>query len=544
MLKYFIDKIKGGITICVGKIFKGTMPGMRSETGTPVLSDDQINNLLMRPSPAGSVPSNSPHVSQSRSATRTGPLYKTSMLASSPATVPSETRGNKSLQNGLTSSSRLLTTEPGETELLDEDSSSCFNIFLLLKVLFFLGGLSGSTWGRYCTIFYASKGLDPFQIGVIGGTMPFVQLIAQPFWGVIADKFRNRKLVFMFTSALSTLSILSLAYDEFSDRYWKILLISAITSAFVSGGIIDAYAVDELKKRGRADDYGRLRLWAAVSWGSGNCIMGFITDKYGFSSVFYIFGGFQFFNLVLTGYFIPDRTVDEAAAIVGGKSSPPLSVLLVALTRMRVLVLLILIGVFGAGFAVVDRLLFVYLIDSFQASKLLCGLTVGMTVLFELPIFYYGKSILKTMGPQVMMAIAMVAFLIRMFGYAILTKETLNYILLLELLHGLTFAMMWTATVSIVSKISPAGWKTATMTIVQAFMYCLGGGTRSIVGGWAAQRYGFQTMYRGTGVLFCAVLLVHLTAWGCGLFNFGDIKDERKQEDDSGAQYGALKNAE
>ena len=130
--------------------------------------------------------------------------------------------------------------------------------------------------------------------------------------------------------------------------------------------------------------------------------------------------------------------------------------------------LLILIGVFGAGFAVVDRLLFVYLIDSFQASKLLCGLTVGMTVLFELPIFYYGKSILKTMGPQVMMAIAMVAFLIRMFGYAILTKETLNYILLLELLHGLTFAMMWTATVSIVSKISPAGWKTATMTIVQA----------------------------------------------------------------------------
>ena len=84
--------------------------------------------------------------------------------------------------------------------------------------------------------------------------------------------------------------------------------------------------------------------------------------------------------------------------------------------------------------------------------------TVGMTVLFELPIFYYGKLVLKIMGPQVMMAIAMIAFLIRMFGYALLTKETVNYILLLELLHGLTFAMMWTATVSIVSKIS-AGWK-------------------------------------------------------------------------------------
>ena len=81
-----------------------------------------------------------------------------------------------------------------------------------------------------------------------------------------------------------------------------------------------------------------------------------------------------------------------------------------------------------------------------------------------------------------MMAIALISFVIRMFGYTWLTKSTLNYILLLELLHGLTFGLMWTASVNIASKIAPKGWKTATMTIVNAFMVCLGGGCGALLG--------------------------------------------------------------
>ena len=45
--------------------------------------------------------------------------------------------------------------------------------------------------------------------------------------------------------------------------------------------------------------------------------------------------------------------------------------------------------VLGAGIGVVERLLFVYLQNDLKASTTLCGLTVGVTVLFELPIFSY-----------------------------------------------------------------------------------------------------------------------------------------------------------
>ena len=196
-------------------------------------------------------------------------------------------------------------------------------------------------------------------------------------------------------------------------------------------------------------------------------------------------------------------------ATKNNEKKPEIKVLLRALfCSPRICFLLFLIAVFGAGFGMVGRLLFVFLIDEFNASKLLCGLTVGATVIFEVPIFYYGKEILNFLGPATMMIIAMVSFIIRMFGYTLLTKSTLNYILLLELCHGLTFAMMWTASVNISSKIAPKGWKTATMTIISAFLSCLGGGTGALAGGYIAQKYSFKFMFHATGYFFSGVLLI------------------------------------
>ena len=86
----------------------------------------------------------------------------------------------------------------------------CSRLFVL-KILHFLAGLSGTSWGRYAAIYYVSRGLTPFQIGSIGCTIPFVRLVAQPLWGVIADKLRGRKCVYLVTTTLNTASILSLS---------------------------------------------------------------------------------------------------------------------------------------------------------------------------------------------------------------------------------------------------------------------------------------------------------------------------------------------
>jgi MFS transporter, PPP family, 3-phenylpropionic acid transporter len=427
-----------------------------------------------------------------------------------------------------------------EEQRSNQKKVCCSKIFIL-KILYFLAGLSGTSWGRYSAIFYVACGLTPFQIGAIGCTIPFVRLVAQPIWGVVSDKLRNRKAVYLFTTTLNTLSILTLSISEVSDAFWKIIVVAIVTASFVAGGILDAYALEILKEQGQVSDYGKIRLWTAVSWGGGTSIMGFVIDKYGFSMMFIIFGSFQVINFLIMAWCIPNVTDAEKEALENNEKAPEIKYLLRALfCSPRICFLLFLIAIFGAGFGVVGRLLFVYLLDEFNATKLLCGLTVGATVVFEIPIFYYGKEVLDYLGPSNMMIIAMVSFIIRMFGYTWLTKSTLYYILLLELLHGLTFAMMWTATVDISSKIAPKGWKTATMTIISAFLSCLGGGVGALAGGYVAQRYSFKFLFHATGYLFSAVLVVHLIATFCGLFDFSNLRTSDRENEIDNNLNGAL----
>ena len=68
------------------------------------------------------------------------------------------------------------------------------------------------------------------------------------------------------------------------------------------------------------------------------------------------------------------------------------------------------------GIGVVERLLFVYLQRDLQASTFLCGLTVLVTVVFELPIFTYTDWLLTTLGKDIMFIVAMLAYVVRALG--------------------------------------------------------------------------------------------------------------------------------
>jgi hypothetical protein len=64
----------------------------------------------------------------------------------------------------------------------------------------------------------------------------------------------------------------------------------------------------------------------------------------------------------------------------------------------------------------VERFLFIYLIDELGASTLLCGGTVLLTVLFEIPIFHYYDKIERTIGRGGVLTVAYICYVIRVFG--------------------------------------------------------------------------------------------------------------------------------
>lgn len=101
----------------------------------------------------------------------------------------------------------------------------------------------------------------------------------------------------------------------------------------------------------------------------------------------------------------------------------------------------------GAALIIIDCFLFVYLMEHLYASASLCGMTVGVTVLFELPIFHYFPQLLKYAGHDILLLFSMTSFAIRSYGYAILTPKSVNWILPFESLHGISFACVLIASV-------------------------------------------------------------------------------------------------
>jgi MFS family permease len=113
------------------------------------------------------------------------------------------------------------------------------------------------------------------------------------------------------------------------------------------------------------------------------------------------------------------------------------------------------------------------------------------------------------MGHDALFMSAMLAYIVRAFGYTLLTPSSVHWVLVLEILHGITFACMWIASIDFSAAAAPRDWATTFQSILSMTMSCIGGGIGPMIGGYVMGRYGPVFMYRGAGWFITAVLFVH-----------------------------------
>ena len=79
----------------------------------------------------------------------------------------------------------------------------------LMKVLYFLNGFSGSSFGRFATLFYLSppRSLDAHSIGLIEAVQPVANAVGNSLFGWIADMIQRKKLVTLSSRAITTVAI-------------------------------------------------------------------------------------------------------------------------------------------------------------------------------------------------------------------------------------------------------------------------------------------------------------------------------------------------
>ena len=160
---------------------------------------------------------------------------------------------------------------------------------------------------------------------------------------------------------------------------------------------------------------------------------------------------------------------------------------------------------------VVDSLVFLFF-EYLGSSYTVMGLTVLLTVSFEIPIFRLAPSLLERFGSGVLLLVGCFCYIVRAIGYSFIPKGHILYVLPLEILHGITYACSQTASVDTAAKSMPKGYEAtgqSLMSMARGFGSCMG----LWLGGKAMDHLGPRLMYRvSSGVCLLGSMVFAIVA--------------------------------
>lgn len=419
------------------------------------------------------------------------------------------------------------------------------------RYLFFAFLAAQAVPGRFSSLFLQSHGLSESEIGAAFAAGNLVALVATPFFSQVADRATARETVVMQLNAISAVlfSLQALALPSVGVipawlRFPYLLLVRGMFSVAAKPilPIVTGICVAQLKDKHGPEGarlYGRERLWGTISWAGFSVLEGAVLDVPGIGVTPIYIANFTLccaFIAMLAYFRTRNRDQHQSRVSEKGDETQTASTLqqrrqhedrgrgevgdrqpasILQTTRSVVfgngiqsISFFAFVASLAIGMSLVARLQFLYFFNELQASNFMCGLAVVVTVLFEIPLLAQAPQLLETFGPVAMVTFAALTYAVRSIGYALVPNGWV--VLILEPLHGVTFATMKTAAVAYVGRFAPPGADataqsvlTLTNTIAAMVGLALGGIVMQIANG--------RVLYFTTGcIALIATALFHL----------------------------------
>lgn len=161
----------------------------------------------------------------------------------------------------------------------------------------------------------------------------------------------------------------------------------------------------------------------------------------------------------------------------------------------------------GMGLAPIHHFLFLDMQD-LQAGQLAMGLALSCATVSELVVFLVADRMLRRWPLRRLLVVAMLVLAARLLAYA--AASAAWQVLLIQLLHGPTFALMWVAGVTGTSRLAPVGLGATAQGLFAGVNFGLGGAAGGLVGGVLYQAFGGTGLYLSAATWVLAAALLFL----------------------------------
>lgn len=337
-------------------------------------------------------------------------------------------------------------------------------------------------------------------MGVLMVFMPMMTFFGGLFWSAVVDRTGAYRKVLASTSIAGVAIVFSYLLPAVCN---SLPLLSVVTLlhgflAAPAGPIVDGLCLKVLTEQKVSDeDYGDQRLWSAVGWGGMALIAGCLVDAFGISAIFVSYAALVLLNVFVILRYIPG-VPKPTSEPHGGKVSSleqmetrkvSTAEWLRSLRSAESLWMLANLMVYGTLVALVESFLNVFIMQDFvNPSKVILGAATAVMCLFEIPVFKY-ISLLWTRGKYSLRTVLMQAELVmalRCLLYAVIPRSQPWLVLLVEPLHGFTFAAFWCATVEYARRLAPAGTEAKMQALINGLYSQVALATGSLMWGFMA----------------------------------------------------------
>jgi PPP family 3-phenylpropionic acid transporter len=276
-----------------------------------------------------------------------------------------------------------------------------------------------------------AKGLSVSHIAAVVAAMMAVRVIGAPLFAYIADRSGNRLMVIRSCAVSALIAYMALPLTDGFAQILTVALIAGLLFAPVFP-LTEGFSVDASAFHGL--DYGRLRLWASISFLSGSLISGALLTRLPAESTAWLIAAAQSLSVLATFLLPadPKRNGDHHHA-----SAMEFGAALKFLFASRFTVFLL-----GACLANASHAM-LYSFSSVHWTGLGYGtMTIGIlwacSVSAEVGLFAFSNAVIERLGPPLLLCIGLVGGLVRWMGMAYASGVVEMGVL--QMLHAVSFA--------------------------------------------------------------------------------------------------------
>lgn len=284
----------------------------------------------------------------------------------------------------------------------------------------------------YFPVWLDWRGLGAREIAVITATPLFVRVLVTPVIAFAADRAGDHR---RFLIALSWGGLAALIALSQSTGFWPILvctLLFALAWTTIMP-LTETVALSGVKVAGL--DYGRMRLWGSLSFIAASFCGGWVVQHYGAgSAIWLVVGGGVLTTLAAHALALPIGLGRLKAA-----TSPPRLQISDALGLLRSRLFLIFLLATGATQAA-HGMFYTFGTLHWAGQGLSAewsGVLWAIAVIAEIMVFTFSATLMRRFGAAQLIVVAAAAAVVRWIAMGF--DPALTWLVVLQLLHGLTF---------------------------------------------------------------------------------------------------------